>query len=161
MTRKEEAPAIVVTIQPLPTVDFEDTFSTTNTADTLKEIAEQIFGSPPKWVALLLQLRNFIVRFMGLQYSVPENYHTQFEIGGYINFFKIFDIGDNYLLMGLDDKHLNFRVVIYNDNTPEWNIKVTTLVEYNNKMGQIYMSIVKPFHVWIIQSMIGRAYRKG
>jgi hypothetical protein len=57
--------------------------------------------------------------------------------------------------MGIDDKHLNFRVsILLKDiDTPtthsgpqEREIHVTTVVKINNWFGHIYMFFIKPFH---------------
>ena len=62
-------------------------------------------------------------------------------------------------MLGANDKHLNFRVSVYNSNETLFNIKVTTLVEYNNRFGKIYMTIIKPFHHIIVKAMVKQAYK--
>lgn len=74
-------------------------------------------------------------------------------------FFQIFSIQENEIILGADDKHLNFRVSIYDSDEKQFNIKVTTLVQYNNRFGKIYMAIIKPLHLPIIKSMIKQAYK--
>lgn len=145
----------------LPQVDFNDTFSTTNHLDNLNTISKLVFGTVPKWVEVLLKLRNNIVKVFGLKTEKPEDYHTDFKVGGYVGFFQIFSIQQNEIMLGADDKHLNFRVSIYNSNENQFNIKVTTLVEYNNSFGKIYMFIIKPFHHLIVKRMVKQAYKTG
>ncbi len=142
----------------LSKIDFSDTFSTTNHKDSIEEIANQIFNTPPKWVVALLKFRNFLVKFIGLKTTKPEDYNTEYRIGGYVGFFKIYIIEKLEVILGANDSHLNFRVLIANTKEPTYNIKVTTLVEYNNKMGKVYMAIVKPFHRVVIKSMIRKSY---
>ncbi|WP_347925228.1 DUF2867 domain-containing protein [Pontimicrobium sp. SW4] len=135
----------------LPQVNFTDTFSTTNHLDSLSIISKLVFGTMPKWVGFLMKIRNNIVKVFGLKTEKPEDYHPEFKVGGYVGFFQIFSIQHNEIILGADDKHLNFRVSIYNSNENQFNIKVTTLVEYNNRFGKIYMFIVKPFHHFIVK----------
>lgn len=143
----------------LPKINFTDTFSTTNHLDDLGLISNLIFGTMPKWVGFLMKLRNTIVRIFGLKAEKPEDFHSNFKVGGYIGFFQIFSIQQNEIMLGVDDKHLNFRVSIYNSDENQFNIKVTTLVQYNNRFGKIYMAIVKPFHPLIVKRMVKQGYK--
>ena len=143
----------------LPKIDFSDTFSTTNHQDDLGLISNLVFGTVPKWVGALMKLRNILVKKFGLKTEKPEDFHSSFKVGGYIGFFQIFSIEQNEIMLGADDKHLNFRVSIYDSGENQFNIKVTTLVQYNNRFGKIYMAIVKPFHHFIVKRMVKQAYR--
>jgi hypothetical protein len=140
------------------TIDFSDTFSTSNHSNTIEEIAKLIFDTSPKWISNLFRIRNWIVKFFGLKTSVPADYHTKFELGGYVKFFKIYYIAENEVILGADDKHLNFRVLIYNTHAEKYNIKVTTLVKFNNSFGKFYMTLVKPFHRLVVMKMVSQAY---
>lgn len=139
-------------------VDFADTFATTNQRGSLEEIGNAIFNRSPKWVNGLFKLRNRIVRYFGLKTSIPADYHNAFEEGGYIRFFKILHILENEIVLGANDTHLDFRAVINRTDDPEFNIKVTTLVRFNNKMGRIYMSLVGPFHRLVVRRMLSQAW---
>jgi hypothetical protein len=145
----------------LPKINFTDTFSTTNHLDDLNTVSKLVFGTMPKWVEVLMKLRNTIVKIFGLKAEKPEDFHPDFKIGGYVGFFQIFSIQKNEIMLGADDKHLNFRVSIYNSNDNQFNIKVTTLVQYNNRFGRIYMAIVKPFHHLVVKRMVKQAYKSG
>jgi hypothetical protein len=144
----------------LPTIDFSDTFSTTNHQDDLATISNLVFGTAPKWIEFLLKLRNSIVKVFGLKTEQPADFHTNFKVGGYIGFFKIYSIEEKEIILGADDKHLNFRVSLYNSHESEFNIKVTTLVEYNNSFGRWYMTIVKPFPHLVVKVMVKQAYKR-
>ncbi|WP_347070131.1 DUF2867 domain-containing protein [Flavobacterium sp. WV_118_3] len=143
----------------LTRIDFSDTFATTNHINSITEITQLIFGRSPKWIRALFAVRNFIVRFIGLKNNKPADYKVGFEIGHYIGFFRIFSITENEMLLGADDTHLNFRAVITNSQTPLYNIKVTTLVSYNNRKGRIYMQFIKPFHRMVVKNMVRQAYK--
>lgn len=157
--KEESTPATEGIQHALPTIDFTDTFSTTNHQEDLKTISKLIFATLPNWIGFLMKIRNTIVKRFGLKAEKPENYHSSFEVGGFIGFFQIFSIDQNEIMLGLDDRHLNFRVSIYNSNENQFNIKVTTLVQYNNLFGKIYMTIVKPFHTIVIKRMIKQGYK--
>ena len=141
----------------LKKVDFKDTFSTTNHTNSLEEVARLVFDKMPPWIERLMNLRNYLVKFMGLKTQIPEDYHPRYEVGGYIGFFKIYAIYADEIIMGADDKHLNFRASIYDSQEKAFNIKVSTLVEYNRMMGRIYMFFVKPFHRLVVKRMVRQA----
>ncbi len=143
----------------LPTIDFADTFSTTNHTDDMETVTKLVLDNRAKWIDTLLVLRNKIVRFFGLKTTIPEDYSTDFKVGGYVSFFQIYSITENKIILGANDKHLNFRVVIRNEFSNNYNIKVVTLVEYNNSFGKFYMAIVKPFHKIVLKSMVKKAYK--
>ncbi|WP_445722529.1 DUF2867 domain-containing protein [Flavobacterium sp.] len=159
--KTEIAPETALIKEALPKVDFTDTFSTTNHQDTLENITNLIFGKEPKWVTLLFKIRNSIVKLFGLKTEMPKNVNTHFKVGSYIGFFQIFNIIENEVLLGADDSHLKFRVSIFNSQEKDFNIKVTTLVQYNNTFGKIYMTIIKPFHCLVVKSMIKNAHKSN
>ncbi|MDW7691543.1 DUF2867 domain-containing protein [Flammeovirgaceae bacterium SG7u.111] len=159
---KEEVPYIPEKAKELfPKVDFADTFSTTNHSNTMEEIANLVFNTSPKWVEALFALRNRIVKVFGLKTSLPDDYTGEFRVGGYVKFFKIYSISEQEVIMGADDSHLNFRAIIANTSASSSNIKVTTLVRFNNAMGRIYMGIIKPFHRLVVMQMVKNAYSKS
>lgn len=139
-------------------IDFADTFSTTNHIDNIHKISNLIFNTSPKWITVLFKIRNKLANFIGLKNVVPTNYNNEFKIGGYIKFFKIYDIAENEIILGANDSHLNFRAIINITKAKTHNIKVTTLVKYNNTKGKIYMSLIKPFHRLVVMRMVKQAY---
>lgn len=161
MKVKKEIPFISsLAFQCLDHIDFSDTFSVTNHKNTLKEISILIFGTSKKWVKKLFDLRNFIVKIIGIKEQKPKDYNNEFKVGGYIGLFKIYEISKDEIILGLNDSHLNFRVSVYNNKNIKYNIKITTLVKYNNTKGKIYMKLIKPFHECVIKSMVKQAYSK-
>lgn len=142
----------------LATIDFYDTFSTTNHFHSMEEITRLIFNSSSRWVDALFKIRNKLVQLIGLRSDLPSGYHTRFEVGGYIKFFKIFSITANEVVLGADDSHLNFRAVVTNDYTNQYNIKVTTLVHFNNAKGKWYMKVIQPFHRLVVARMVKNAF---
>ena len=158
---EETIPTTSLVNNSLSRIDFSDTFSITNHIDNLQVISHKIFNKVPKWVGALMMIRNGIMKLLNMHLKMPSDYNEEWREGGYVGFFKIFNIQPKEVLLGLDDKHLNFRVSILNSEEKTHNIKVTTLVEYNNKFGRFYMGLVKPFHRIVVKSMIRNAYLLG
>lgn len=142
------------------TIDFADTFATTNHKNSIEEVTKLVFATTPKWVSILFSIRNSIVRFFGLKTSLPEDYNEHFKVGGYLHFFKIYNIRHNEIVLGANDSHLNFRAVVSNTEASLYNIKVTTLVQFNNTKGKIYMKLIKPFHRLVVLRMVKQAFCK-
>lgn len=143
----------------LPKIDFSDTFSTTNHTDSIEKITKLIFNTPPRWIKLLFTLRNSLAALVGLKTVKPDDYNEGFTVDDYVNFFKIYAISDNEVIIGADDSHLNFRAIIHNTQSESFNIEVITLVEYNNLKGKVYMGIIKPFHRLVVKRMVKNAYK--
>jgi hypothetical protein len=148
-------------IELLTTIDFIDTFSTTNHRDDIKDITNLIFNTSPKWLELLFKLRNNLVKIIGLKTDIPEDYNETFKVGGYVKFFKIYSISNNQVILGANDSHLNFRAIVENDTSKDYNIKVITLVQFNNKKGEFYMNIIKPFHRLVVKKMVKNAFKSN
>ena len=160
MVKEEPTPNIQTIKEALPIVDYQDTFAVTNHQDSIEEITRLIFGRMPGWAKALFTIRNYLVKFFGLKTDISTN-NNHFVEGAYIGFFKIYHIYAHGVLMGVDDKHLNFRVSIYNSSQKYYNIKCSTLVQYNNSTGKIYMTLIKPFHRLIVKAMLKNAHIKN
>ncbi len=144
----------------LPTIDYMDTFSTTNHEDSLETIVRTILTTKQRWIVYLFQLRNGLVKVFGLQTELPADHNDNYAVGGYIGFFRIYEILPDEVILGGDDSHLDFRLSIHKTEVTRNNVKVTTLVHFHNRLGRIYMAIVAPFHRLIVKRMVAQAYRE-
>ncbi|MEL7251382.1 MAG: DUF2867 domain-containing protein [Bacteroidota bacterium] len=143
----------------ISSADFKDTFSTTNHEDSLELIVRNILTTQQRWIIYLFQLRNWLAKFFGLQTVLPDDHNERFAPGGYVGFFRIYELLPNEIILGADDSHLNFRLSVHKTEAIENNVKVTTLVHFNNRLGRIYMAIVAPFHRLIVKRMVAQAYQ--
>jgi hypothetical protein len=69
----------------------------------------------------------------------------------------VFHKTDHEIILGEDDKHLDFRVSLYLDENTETNQKqltISTLVKFNNIFGKLYFMPVLPFHKLIVPTML-------
>ena len=111
----------------------------------------------PAWVSKLMWLRNKVVSLAGLKTgnapsfggAVPET----FKVGDRIGVFMVESVSDTEVIMGEDDKHLNFRISIYRDDHGYY---LATWVHPHNWMGKAYLKIVMPFHRLITQNCMKR-----
>lgn len=126
--------------------DYMDTFSreiTLKQALTPSEFRKRAFCQLPKWIDRLMQLRNAIVKSIGLD---TESRFTE----------MIYASNANEEIFGMPDKHLTFHVSMwcgeYKDGKQE--LRITTVVKYNNWFGRVYFFIIKPFHGIIVRSIL-------
>jgi hypothetical protein len=128
----------------------------------LNKFVKLFLYSSPKWVDTLMALRDKIVKLFGLKTSdrLTENERhpdiNDLKPGQQLGIFKLFALAENEVILGEDDKHLNFRVSILlqppTDNRAETRLSITTAVKFNNLFGKLYFLPVKPFHQLIVYS---------
>lgn len=100
----------------------------------------------PGWAKALLALRNTIVRPFGLKTEADKGTES-------IGLFPIHKDDGHEFVLGLDDKHLDFRIGVIRDGT---RIFLSTWVHPHNRWGRFYLAIVMPFHVLISRSVVAR-----
>jgi len=127
--------------------------------DSLDKITTDIFKTP-KWADMLMSIRNFFVRLVGLKtggYKKDTYISDYYPIGSRAVYFTVIERNENEILMAENDKHLNFKVsVMINREGNSVVINLTTLVRFNNFLGRLYFLPVKPFHRLIIISLLKR-----
>jgi hypothetical protein len=105
--------------------------------------ADAIFRDPPPWVAALLGLRNVLVRFVGVP---PATRHA----------FDTVSVAGNELVLGQNDRHLDFRASIVVDDRL---VTVATTAVTKNRRGRLYLGVVRAVHPFVVRSMLARAQR--
>lgn len=140
----------------LPGSDFADAWRLDGlAADDAPAIAARAFGSAPEWVEALLALRNVMVAPFRLKTGREKGQRDRALVG----IFPVISQRPDRIVMGLDDRHLDFRVVV--DVVPTQGRTVaataTTYVRTHNAGGRLYLALVKPFHRVIVRAMLRRA----
>jgi hypothetical protein len=143
---------------------FQGNFIDSGQSIDATKVGRSFFGSGPKWVEKLFALRNKIVGLFGLKTSGRiSDRQKQFdnfkcEPGERLGLFKVFDKTNHEVILGEDDKHLNFRVSLLLSPLPNEagrkTLTVTTTVKFNNWFGRIYFLPVRPFHKLIVPAML-------
>jgi Protein of unknown function (DUF2867) len=148
--------------------DYVDSFqgSITDNGNKLNStvIGKAFFTSSPKWVGKLMELRNKTVTIFGLKTSGStlnrQNAldNLKCEKGEKVGIFKIYDKTENEIILGEDDKHLNFRVSLYLDESKigqtDTKLTISTSVIFNNWFGRLYFLPVRLFHRFIVPAML-------
>ncbi len=136
----------------LPGADFADAFETIiQGTPTAKVAAVAALGTVPPWIAKLMQLRNAIVVPLGLKPGGKD----EAKVGP----FPILSESENRIVLGLDDRHLDFRIVFDTVQLSDSATKatLTTVLKRHNIWGRAYLAVVLPFHKLIVPAMLARA----
>lgn len=111
----------------------------------------------PNWIKKLEEIRDLIVSPFGLKTGKGSTHKgpRTFNRGDQLGIFKIMDMNEKEVILGENDKHLDFRVSLYLQQQPaDQQLLCTTAVHFNNRLGKIYFFFVKPFHRLIVPAMI-------
>ena len=132
---------------------FADAFRVTVADAKLdaRAAAMRMFSRNPRWVQVLLDLRNAIVAPFGLKTSGAEDATAR----GMIGLFPVLAETPERLVAGFDDHHLDFRVVV--DVLPAASgqeVTATTLVLTHNWLGRAYLAAIMPFHRMIAKTLL-------
>ena len=143
---------------------FQGMFIDSENKVNATDIGKAFFKSGPEWIGKLFTLRNKIVSVFGLKTSgnIGDRQHQldnfKCEAGERLGLFKVFNKTDNEVVLGEDDKHLNFRVSLFLDHSQidlsKKVLTISTTVEFNNWFGRLYFLPVKPFHKFIVPAML-------
>lgn len=105
----------------------------------------------PRWIESLTRLRNILVTPFGLKTSGANETPPREMIG----IFPVVSETPNLLVVGLNDKHLDFRLVVdVATSGGARNVTATTLVKTHNQLGRTYLAIILPFHRLIVRTLL-------
>ena len=134
---------------------FTDAYRVTNPHAllTARQAAERMFSKQPRWVAMLMTMRDSIVGLFGLKTEHVARASTSNRVG----MFPVLSETPQRLVAGLNDKHLDFRVIVdvTSAETPQ-RITATTIVLTHNLLGRVYLTIIMPFHRLVVRAMLGQ-----
>lgn len=124
---------------------------------TALEAARLAVGHFPWWVRGLMSVRNAVVGLFGLK---PSTYHSA-KTTRMIGIFPVISVTDREAVLGFDDTHLDFRIVIDvgENGAGRQTVSATTLVNRKILLGKIYIAVITPFHKLVVSSMLSRVGR--
>lgn len=135
-TRAGELP-VALPHPALPAADWADCFYSDGPGGlTAREAMTRMSSGTPPWVRQLTAIRNALAVIVGLK-------------GGKASAgFPIHSERPDELIVGMDDKHLEFCLIVRVDDLPVGGqrISMTTLVKRHNRFGRAYLAVIAPFH---------------
>ena len=76
--------------------------------------------------------------------------------------FRVYDRRHHEIILGEDDRHLDFRLsVLIEESALCRRLVATTVVTFNHWGGRAYIAGIAPFHRLIVKSSLRRAERSG
>uniref|UniRef100_UPI004039715D DUF2867 domain-containing protein n=1 Tax=unclassified Variovorax TaxID=663243 RepID=UPI004039715D len=145
-----------------------DAFGITLPADAPQDteaLARAVFGHPAPWFRVLLALRDAIVRPFGVKTSAQVRRALGSEAAAtHIDFFPILARRPGELIVGEDDRHLDFRASVLQRplaGGPGRELVTTTAVHCHNRFGRLYIVVIAPFHRLVVRSALARAAARG
>jgi len=139
----------------LPGATFADAFCIDVDEPGLDAItaADRVFRSMPPWIGLLLAVRNAVMRLFGIK-GTRDAYRLATDR---IGLFPCVSRSTERVVLGFDDKHLDFRIAVDAAAGAQGRrITATTIVKPHNLLGRIYLFTIIPFHKLIVRTMLGR-----
>ena len=127
-------------------------------------LARAVLGSPAPWARSLMCVRDAVMTSFGVKTSAQIAAEAQADGTERISFFPLQSRSERELVVGEDDRHLNFRASVLlrprGDGSGD-ELVATTVVHCHNALGRIYLLVISPFHRLIVRSNLRRAARKG
>ena len=166
-TQKSTLPASSLLNKTDQQYDYVDSYSSVielhRQSLRIEDVGKAFFSAPPSWVDNLFVIRDRIVRLFGLKTSgvindrQPLLDNFKCEVGEQMGSFKVFSKNEREVILGKDDKHLDFRVSLFicaPSQVHGEELIVSTVVIFNSWLGQLYFLPVKQFHRLIVPTIL-------
>lgn len=160
----------LVNFYPLRT-DYVDVFSIrfeNKRNEPIDYFAKSLLDTLPSWSLILFKLRNFLVKFVGLEGGdiiemIEKCRNSDCKVGSKMGIFTINSRNEYEIMFAEKDKHLDFAGSIYltrdETNADICDLGFITKVQFNIKLGNFYFFCIKPFHKLIVKSILKRLIR--
>jgi hypothetical protein len=119
---------------------------------------------PAPWIRLLLGLRDALVAGFGVKTTQEVRRAAIADKAERIDFFRILARSDRELILGEDDRHLDFQLSLLLRARPDGSgdeLVATTVVRCHNALGRVYLAMIAQFHRLVVISNLSRAANKG
>lgn len=128
-------------------------------------LARFIFSRQPPWLSALMRLRDALVAGFGVKTSKQLQNPGGQDRARRIYIFKIYETRQHEIVLGEDDRHLDFRLSVLRQAAPSADqqprLILSTVVHCHNRFGRAYIMLIAPFHRLVVQSSLRRAARAG
>jgi len=128
-------------------------------------LARFIFAEQPSWIGGLMQVRDAIVAGFGLKTAKQLARVSSDVTVPRISIFRVFSTSEHEVVLGENDKHLDFRVSILcspaSPPTTDRELTLSTVVHCHNRFGRTYLSVIAPFHRQVVKASLRRAANVG
>jgi hypothetical protein len=124
-----------------------------------------LISQQPSWIGWLTNVRDAIVACFGLKTAKHLATLSGEGKADRIGIFKVYDKSETEILLGEDDKHLDFRLSVLRtpglSPTLGGQLTVSTVVHCHNLLGRAYLLVIAPFHRLVVKASLRRAAQVG
>ncbi|MGN8198569.1 DUF2867 domain-containing protein [Salinisphaera sp. RV14] len=123
-----------------------------------------VLGHPPIGFRVLITLRDILVAGFGVKTSRYLRDAAAAEGMDHIDFFRVLAVSDNEVIVGEDDRHLDFRGSVLmrrHAESGDAELVATTVARCHNRLGKAYLCVIAPFHRRVIRTNLSRAAARG
>jgi hypothetical protein len=122
-------------------------------------LGRMMLGQPSGWFKILLGIRDGVMRHFDVK--TASDLRQIVSTNERIDFFPILSANGRELVLGEDDRHLDFRIALLVERQPDGAdlLIATTVVRCHNAIGRIYLHAIRPFHHLVVWSTLRRAIR--
>jgi hypothetical protein len=127
-------------------------------------LARFIFSNQPSWIGKLTNVRDVIVARFGLKTARHLATLANDAKAKRVGIFKVYSTTATEIVVGEDDKHLDFRVSVLCGESSADNQReliVSTVVHCHNALGRAYIFVIAPFHRMVVKASLRRAAHIG
>ena len=168
LVKQVAVPAQSAVVSAFESVNLADAFSIQLPSDACANpdvLARFIFSVQPYWIAALTNVRDAIVAGFGLKTAKHLATLSSDVTTRRVGIFKVYGTSDTEIVLGEDDKHLDFRVSILctSGSPPDIgnHLTLSTVVHCHNLLGRTYLSVIAPFHRQVVKASLRRAANVG
>ena len=149
-------------------VDLSDAYSIDlppGTSTDPEQLARHVFAHQAFWVSGLMTVRDLAVSGFGLKTIKRLKSLNPEAAKDRVGIFKIYSKRHHEIILGEDDKHLDFRLSVYlvaqGETTIGNRLVLSTVVHCHNLLGHAYIVAIEQFHRLIVKSSLRRAAIAG
>lgn len=131
-----------------------------NASDDLDVLARTAFERQAGWIRALTRVRDLMMATVGVKSSRAIGLDAAAH-GPVIGYLPLLSRSATELIVGADDRHLDFRAAIQLRAGPAngRELVTATVVHCHNRLGRIYLATIAPFHRAIVRANLERAVR--
>lgn len=124
-------------------------------AGGMRQLATLLFGDPPAWLRMLLAIRDAVMRPLGVKSS--RELRDSGPPEARVDFFPILEEREDEIVLGENDRHLDFRLSLLRMRAGgDATIVATTAVRIHNRLGRAYIGVIRPFHHLVVRRSMAR-----
>ncbi len=124
-------------------------------AGSMRRLAALAFEDPPSWFRALLAIRDAAMRPLGVKSS--SQLRDESGPAARVDFFPILEERENEIVLGENDRHLDFRMSLLRIPAGrDTRIVATTAVHIHNRLGRAYIGAIRPFHHLVVSQIMAR-----